>query len=83
MVPVIVVAFIILTVLLLAVMTGPTNEDLAIRNRLFEQPVSAFSPVDLLTGPQRPNDAAGRYAPYDAPGQYDQQPGQHGQHRRS
>jgi NO-binding membrane sensor protein with MHYT domain len=83
MVPVVVVAFIILTVLLLAVMTGPTNEDLAIRNRLFEQPVSAFSPVDLLTGPQRPNEAAGRYAPYDAPGQYDQQPGQHGQHRRS
>jgi NO-binding membrane sensor protein with MHYT domain len=80
MVPVVVVAFIILTVLLLAVMTGPTNEDLAIRNRLFEQPVSAFSPVDLLTGPQRPNEAAGRYAPYDAPGQYDQQPGQHGQH---
>jgi NO-binding membrane sensor protein with MHYT domain len=82
MVPVVVVAFIILTVLLLAVMTGPTNEDLAIRNRLFEQPVSAFSPVDLLTGPQRPAEAdRGRYAPYDAPGQYDQQPGQHGQHR--
>jgi NO-binding membrane sensor protein with MHYT domain len=82
MVPVVVVAFIILTVLLLAVMTGPTNEDLAIRNRLFEQPVSAFSPVDLLAGPQRPTEAdRGRYAPYDAPGQYDQQPGQHGQHR--
>jgi NO-binding membrane sensor protein with MHYT domain len=79
MVPVIVVAFIILTVLLLAVITGPTTEDLEIRNQLFERPPSAFSPVDLLTGPQMPHEAGGQHAPFDAPVQYGQQPGQYGQ----
>lgn len=77
MVPVIVVAFIILTILLLAVITGPTQEDLVIRKELFERPPSAFSPVDLLTTPLRPHEPGGQHAPYDPPGQYGQQPGQH------
>ena len=82
MVPVIVVAFIILTVLLLAVITGPTTEDLEIRNQLFERPPSAFSPIDHLTGPQRPQEPGGRRASYDPSGQYGQygqQPAQYGQ----
>ncbi|WP_185792437.1 MHYT domain-containing protein [Actinoallomurus bryophytorum] len=81
MVPVIVVAFIILTVLLLAVITGPTTEDVEIRNQLFERPPSAFSPVDLLTGPQMPHAQSGQHGPYDQPGPHDQSGQQPGQHR--
>jgi NO-binding membrane sensor protein with MHYT domain len=77
MVPVVVVAFVILTVLLLAVITGPTKEDLAIRTQLFERPPSAFSPVDLLTGPPMPRAPGDQHDPYGRPGQYGQQPGQH------
>lgn len=35
MIPVIVVAFVVLAILLMAVLTGPTREDIEVRNRLF------------------------------------------------
>ena len=48
MVPVIVVAFLVLTVLLLAVITGPTEEDLEIRTKLFDRtPGPAPLPQDM------------------------------------
>lgn len=48
MVPVIVVAFLVITVLLLAVITGPTMEDIEIRNRLFDRtPASVPLPAPL------------------------------------
>jgi NO-binding membrane sensor protein with MHYT domain len=43
MVPVIVVAFVVLTVLLLSVILGPTQEDIDIRDRLFDMPAPAGS----------------------------------------
>ncbi|WP_345464865.1 MHYT domain-containing protein [Actinoallomurus oryzae] len=46
MVPVVVVAFIVLTVLLLAVITGPTAEDVEIRSRLFERPPTPPAFID-------------------------------------
>jgi NO-binding membrane sensor protein with MHYT domain len=61
MIPVITVAFIVLTVLLLAVITGPTREDIEIRNKLFERRQQAASPVDLLTGPPMPRESGGHH----------------------
>jgi NO-binding membrane sensor protein with MHYT domain len=62
MIPVIVVAFIVLTVLLLAVITGPTREDIEIRNKLFERrQQQEASPVELLTGPPMPRDSGGHH----------------------
>jgi NO-binding membrane sensor protein with MHYT domain len=57
MVPVIVIAFLVLTVLLLAVITGPTKEDIAVRNQLFDRtpsPVALPAPAPQdMGGPQR------------------------------
>jgi NO-binding membrane sensor protein with MHYT domain len=57
MVPVIVIAFLILTVLLLSVITGPTREDLEVRNQLFDRtpsPVALPTPAPQdMGGPQR------------------------------
>jgi NO-binding membrane sensor protein with MHYT domain len=58
MVPVVVVAFIVLTVLLLAVITGPTKEDIEIRDKLFERtaapvPLPGQMPQDMGGGQHR------------------------------
>jgi NO-binding membrane sensor protein with MHYT domain len=57
MVPVLVIAFIVLTVLLLSVILGPTSEDIEIRDRLFDVPHSPappyayeLPPADARTG---------------------------------
>jgi NO-binding membrane sensor protein with MHYT domain len=60
MVPVLVIAFIVLTVLLLSVMLGPTREDIEIRDRLFDAVPSNAAPLfvhdlpphDMSTGEQ-------------------------------
>jgi NO-binding membrane sensor protein with MHYT domain len=63
MVPVIVVAFLVITVLLLAVITGPTEEDIDIRTELFDR---APAPVPLPAPlPQDMGDTGGyRARPY-------------------
>ena len=57
MVPVIIVAFLTLTVLLVAVITGPTREDIEVRTKLFERtppPVTLPAPAPQdMGGPQR------------------------------
>jgi NO-binding membrane sensor protein with MHYT domain len=56
MIPVITVASIVLTVLLLAVITGPTREDIEVRNQLFDRAPSPFSPL-----PRLPHDSGGQH----------------------
>ncbi|WP_290104216.1 MHYT domain-containing protein [Actinomadura sp. DC4] len=54
MIPVVVVAFIVLTILLLAVITGPTKEDIEVRTKLFERlndPVRLPSHMPQDAGP--------------------------------
>jgi NO-binding membrane sensor protein with MHYT domain len=56
MIPVIAVAFLVLTILLLAVITGPTAEDVRIRHQLFDRP----APPAAFTA-HLPDDSGGQH----------------------